>query len=93
MIFTEPSIRNNEHKMKLTEILFEKCNVPCMFIGKGSVFSAFSAGKSTCLVIDVGHSNTYSVPIHEGYLLNKNTIHQPFAGKYISQKLFDLVKS
>jgi len=35
--------------------MFESFNVPCLFIAKSGVLSAFSCGKSTCLVMDMGH--------------------------------------
>jgi len=44
-----------------------------MFICKSAVLSAFSCGRSTCLVFDSGHSSTYAVPIHDGYALQKST--------------------
>jgi actin-related protein len=77
-IFTEPSThhpeRNKEHRMKLVELLFEKCNLPCIFIAKSGALSAFSCGKSTCLVLDSGASHTSAVPVHEGYVLQKSTL-------------------
>jgi len=52
--------------------MFEKLKVPCLFISKSGVLSAFSCGKSTCLVLDMGHNHSSAVPVHEGYILNKS---------------------
>jgi actin-related protein len=93
LLFTEPSEHNKEHRLKLTEIMFEKCNIPCMFICKNAVLSSFASGKSTCLVLDSGHSTTYAAPVHEGYILHNSTLKYKIGGKYISDKLIDHLKT
>mmetsp|Transcript_18621 Transcript_18621/g.21386 ORF Transcript_18621/g.21386 Transcript_18621/m.21386 type:complete len:196 (+) Transcript_18621:178-765(+) len=92
LMFTEPSEHNKEHRLKLTEIMFEKCNIPCMFICKNAVLSSFSCGKSTCLVLDSGHSNTFAAPVHEGYILHNCTLKYKIGGKFISDKLIEHMK-
>ena len=52
--------------------MFEKYDIPAMFICKSAVLSAFSCGRSTSLVFDSGHFNTYAVPVHDGYALQKS---------------------
>jgi len=71
-LVSEPSIHNKEHRMTMVEHLFEKLNVPCAFIIKSGVLSAFSCGKSTCLVLDSGHNHTSAIPIHDGFILQKS---------------------
>ena len=93
LLFTEPNEHNKEHRLKLTEIMFEKCGIPCMFICKNAVLSSFSCGKSTCLVLDSGHSTTYAAPVHDGYILHNSTLKYKIGGKYISDKLHDHMKS
>jgi actin-related protein len=87
LLFTEPSEHNKEHRLKLTEIMFEKLNIPCMFICKNAVLSSFACGKSTCLVLDSGHSTTYAAPVHEGYILHNSTLKYKIGGKYISDRI------
>jgi actin-related protein len=72
ILFSEPSLHNKENRIKLTETMFEKYSISAMFICKSAVLSAFSNGRSTCLVFDSGHNNTYAVPVHEGYALQKS---------------------
>ncbi|CAI2371077.1 unnamed protein product [Moneuplotes crassus] len=93
LLFTEPNMHNKEHRLKLTEILFEKCNVPCLFLGKNAVLSAFASGKSTCLVLDSGHNSTYAAPVFEGYILNGSTLRYRIGGSYVSNKLHEYLKS
>jgi actin-related protein len=72
LLFSEPSLHNKESRVKLTELMFEKYSIPAMFICKSAVLSSFSCGRSTSLVFDSGHFNTYAVPVHDGYALQKS---------------------
>ena len=60
-----------EKREKLTELLFEKYEVPALFLCKNAVLSAFSVGRSTGLIVDSGASHTSAIPVHDGYVLQK----------------------
>ncbi len=92
-LFTEPCIHNKEHRQQLVEILFEKLNVPCCFIIKSGVLSAFSCGKSTCLVLDSAHNHTTAIPIHDGYMLQKSVQRVDYGGKTINKNIRELLSS
>jgi len=74
ILFSEPSLHNKESRGKLTELMFEKFGIPAMYISKSAVLSAFSCGRSTCLVFDSGHNTTYATPVHDGYTLQKSKL-------------------
>lgn len=92
ILFTEPSIHNKENRVKLTEFMFEKYSIPAMFVCKSAVLSAFSCGRSTCLVFDSGHSSTYAVPVHDGYALQKPLIRSEIAGNFLTNELLRIVE-
>lgn len=71
IIFTEPSIHNKDARLKLTEFMFEKFQVPAIFMAKAPVLAAFSCGRSTAVVLDSGHRSTVVTPVHDGYALQK----------------------
>lgn len=89
-LFTEPSIHNQEHWMKLVEVLFEKFKMNSIFISKSGVLSAFCCGKSTCLVMDMGHNHSSAIPVHEGYILNKCIKWEPKGGSQLTMRLKDV---
>ena len=93
ILFTEPSLHNKENRIKLTEMMFEKYGIPAMFICKSAVLSAFSCGRSTCLVFDSGHSSTYAVPVHDGYALQKSMLKCDLAGDWVTSELLKSVES
>ncbi|MCQ2815913.1 MAG: actin family protein [archaeon] len=93
ILFVEPSLHNKEYRINITTRLFEKYNIPALYISKSAVLSAFSCGKSNCLIFDSGHSNTYAVPIHDGYALQKSLIKSNIAGNYITHLVKEKLES
>ena len=69
---------------KLTELMFEKYNIPAFFLCKSAVLTAFANGRSTGLVIDSGATQTSAVPVHDGYVLQQAIVKSPLAGDFIT---------
>jgi len=80
LLFTEPALHNKEARLKLTEFMFEKYQVPAIFIGKAPVLASFSCGRSTAVIVDSGLKSTYATPVHDGYALQKCIIKYDFGG-------------
>ena len=55
LIFTEGPIHNKDLRLKLTEFMFEKFQIPAIYICKAPVLAAFSCGRSTAVILDSGH--------------------------------------
>ncbi|OMJ19048.1 Actin-like protein 6A [Smittium culicis] len=66
VLFSEPNWNDEESREKLTELMFEKFNVPGFFVSKSAALSAFGTGKSTALVVDSGGETTSAVPVYDG---------------------------
>ena len=58
VLFSEPAWNQKARREKLTELMFEKYNVPAFFLVKNAVLAAFANGRSTALVLDSGASHT-----------------------------------
>lgn len=84
VILTEPSLHNKEHRLKITAFLFEKYQVPALYISKSSVLSAFSCSRSTALVLESGANSTYAVPVHDGYALQTSMLKFDIGGNYLT---------
>lgn len=87
VILSDPEWNSKESREKILELGFEKFKLPGMFLARSSVLSAFSVGKSTGLVIDVGSSKTSVVPIHDGYVLKKGVQFQGVGGDFVSEQI------
>lgn len=45
ILFAEGAIHNKDNRLKLTEFMFEKYQVPAMFVCKAPVLASFSCGR------------------------------------------------
>lgn len=70
-IFSEPAIHNKEKRMEITKLMFEKFNINAFFMCNSSVFSSFSIGKISCMIIDSGKNYTTIAPITDGMIVKK----------------------
>ena len=92
-IVSEPSIHDRETRTKFTEMMFESFGVPACYIVKSGVLSSFASGRSTSLVLDSGGNFTYSVPVHDGYVLQKGILCFNIGGETITTKLQENLQS
>mmetsp|Transcript_22611 Transcript_22611/g.23546 ORF Transcript_22611/g.23546 Transcript_22611/m.23546 type:complete len:422 (+) Transcript_22611:26-1291(+) len=87
VLFSEPGIHNKENRAQLAQLMFEKYEIPAIFVCKTPVLSAFSCGRSTCLVFDSGSTSSWATPVHDGYVLQKTQLKFDVAGNYVSNEL------
>ncbi|XP_022187474.1 actin-like protein 6B [Nilaparvata lugens] len=78
------NVRNKREK--LTELMFEKYNVPAFFLVKNAVLAAFANGRATALVVDSGATHTSAIPVQEGFVLSQAIVKSPLGGDYISMQ-------
>ncbi|KAF1811168.1 Actin/actin-like protein [Eremomyces bilateralis CBS 781.70] len=86
LIMTEPGWTPPKQREKSIEIAMEDWGVPAFWLGRTGVLSAFSAGKPSALVIDIGASTTSVTPVLDGMLLKKGCVKSPLAGNFVSQQ-------
>lgn len=86
VLFSESSWNTRHNREKLTELMFEKYNVPAFFLVKNAVLAAFANGRATALVVDSGAKHTSVVPVHEGYVLTQAVVKSPLSGDYLSMQ-------
>lgn len=86
-LLSEPSIHDRESRVTLTELMFEKFQIPAFYIVKNAVLSSFASGRSTSLVLDSGAYTTSAVPVHDGYVLQKSIVKFNVGGEMITDSL------
>jgi len=86
VLFSETPFNTNFKREQLAELMFEKYNVPAIFIGKNAVLAAFSTGRSSALVVDSGASHTSVIPILDGYAITYASIKSPLGGDFITMQ-------
>jgi len=92
VLMSEAPWNTKEKREKLTEMMFEKYNIPAFFLCKNAVLSCFSHGRSTSLVVDSGATHTSAVPVHDGFVLQKGVIRSPLAGDLLTAQCAELME-
>lgn len=90
-LLTEPPKNPKSNREKMCEVMFEKFNVPGLYIAIQAVMSLYSSGKTTGAVMDIGDGATHMVPIFEGHGLNHLTVRLNLAGRDITDYLKNLL--
>ena len=87
VLMVEPSYNTRENREKLTELMFEKYEVPALFVSKDAVLSCFASGRSSGLVLDSGGGKTSVVPVYDGYALQQSIVRSHLAGNRLDLEL------
>lgn len=73
LLLSEPVLNTKARREKTVEIVFEKHRTPAVYLAKDAVLSAFSCGKATATVLDIGAGKTSCVAVNDGYALYKSS--------------------
>ena len=66
LLFTEPSQIPSTQRDRVAEIAFERFGVPAIYLAKTAVLQAFSVGRSSALIVDIGAQTTRVSPVSDG---------------------------
>ncbi|XP_072460529.1 actin-like protein 7A [Notamacropus eugenii] len=91
VLVSDPPLGPYTNREKYAEMLFETFNTPAMHIAYQSRLSMYSYGKTSGLVVEVGHGVSYVVPIFEGYPLPSITGRLDYAGSDLTAYLMTLM--
>ncbi|XP_021044331.1 actin-related protein T1 [Mus pahari] len=91
VFMTEPSLNPRETREKTTEIMFEKFNVPALYLCNHAVGALCASACITGLVLDSGDGVTCTVPVYEGYSLPHAITKLYVAGRDITEHLTRLL--
>ncbi|CAN4115502.1 unnamed protein product [Withania somnifera] len=67
--------------------MFERYQVPALFLAKNAVLTSFASGRATSLVVDSGGGLTTVAPVHDGYVLQKAVATSPIGGEILTNCL------
>merc|ERR1711879_1134979 len=69
LLVTQPILAPLALKRDMMEVLFEKFEVPALFVAEAPLLSAYAYGESSGLVVDIGHSSAQVVPLIDGFMM------------------------
>lgn len=89
---TEPVWNTSTNRKKSLEVLLEAMEFEGCYIAPTSTCVSFATGRSSCLVVDMGHDTCSVSPVLDGMTLSKSTRRNFLAGKYLNHLLEDYLK-
>ncbi|XP_072170603.1 actin-2-like [Diadema setosum] len=92
VLLTEHPMSPTVSREKLAQEMFEKFEVPALYLLSHPVASLIAAGITTGLVLDVGHGSIHTIPVYEGHVLRHKVSHVDFAGSTHSEFMFNLLR-
>jgi len=92
VLATEPSFNTRANREKYAELIFEKFQVPALYIAKSAVLSAFALGRATALVVDCGAATTSVTPVLDGYILRSAMCKSPLGGTYLTDQFGEMLR-
>ena len=91
VLITEAPLNSKTNREKMTEIMFETFSSPAMNISIQAVLSLYASGHTTGMIIDVGHSVSHTVPIHDGKALSHAILRLNLAGRDLNVHLMKIL--
>lgn len=93
VIITEPPLNPRANREKTAEVLFNKFNVPSLYMAVNAVFSLYATGRTTGIVFYSGHGVSHTVPVYEGYVLPHAVIRLDIGKKDLADYMKTLLQN
>uniref|UniRef100_A0A6B2L7N3 Actin n=1 Tax=Arcella intermedia TaxID=1963864 RepID=A0A6B2L7N3_9EUKA len=92
VLLSEPPANPKAHREKLSEVMFERFNVPAMYLTIQGILSLYAAGRTTGMILDSGAGASYALAAFEGYSLPHSLVRLDLAGGDLTRFLMRLLK-
>ncbi|KAK0062931.1 actin gamma [Biomphalaria pfeifferi] len=92
VLMSEALNNSSFNREKTAQILFEKFQIPSLFMTNQAVLSLYHAGRVTGTIVDIGAGATSVVPIYEGFNIGEASVKVDLAGSDITEYLIRLLK-
>jgi len=86
LLMSEVAYNTKQDRQKLTELLFEKYEVPAFYLSKSPVLSSFAAGRANGLVVEMGGGHTTIVPVYDGYIMPEGIVRTGLTGDLLNEE-------
>lgn len=87
LLFAEPNHNGRKARERIAEMIFEKFEVPAVYLARTAVLAAYANGRTTGIVLDVGYSGTSAVPVEDGVIVKNKFIRCATGGRMLNVAL------
>ncbi len=87
ILLTENPMTSRENREKMTQLMFEVFNVPCLYVQNTAVLSLYSGGRTSGVVFDSGFGISHSVPIYEGFTIPGGVEKIKISGEHLTEEM------
>ena len=87
VLLTEPPLCSTADCEKTTQIMFETFNIPALYKSNSALLSLYGAGRTTRIVLELGHTVSHTAPVASGNLLTHATQRLAIAGSQLTDYL------
>lgn len=84
VVFTEPLFNEKSKREKLAEIMFEKYNVPSLYLANNMACAGYACALKTAIIVDSGETHTTVAPLHNGSVVLDAVVTTPISGQLIN---------
>ena len=84
---TNTPILLSEQREQMVQLLFEKQHVSTVYFATAPVLSLYASGRTSGMVVEMGHGTCHTVPIFEGFGLFHSILQLDFGGDDLTQWL------
>jgi actin len=91
VLITEAALVPKEQRETMCELLFEKIGVQSVYFSSAPVLSLYSTGRTTGMVVDMGHGSCSTVPVYEGFGLFHTILQLDYGGHRLTEALLDQI--
>ncbi|KAH3765544.1 actin beta/gamma 1 [Pelomyxa schiedti] len=91
VLVTEAPLNPKANREKMTQVMFEKFNVPAFFVALPAPLSLYSTCRTTGVVVLTGDGVTCSASIEEGAVVTSSTFRQDLAGRDLTDHMLNML--
>ena len=87
LFLTEPPLLPKSDREQMVQLLFEKFQVPAVYLAGQASLVLHALGQRSGLVVDLGHGVTHAVPIYDGFCYSHAVQRLDVAGQQLSERM------